>query len=555
MKQALSFSYLLRKYPLFRAAILLLLILIAVIITIITTTYLKNPPVISIMTPHTGESGDLLTIKGSGFGNIQADSYIELSGERLLASSYLSWDDSEIQFILPFNCTDGLVYVITPAGQSNPTVFTNRTTLPISAAESREAVLPEITSLSVKKGSVGSEMTINGNNFGPMRNNSQVWFSAKTDITAQNTFIACSDFDHDYLFWSDHEIRIRIPDGAATGSIYITTENGKSNKYSFEVTEPSGGKKYSDKKRYNITLSMTASDIKTDSSASVNIFMPQPASSARQRNVLYTSYTQEPVLLDYTGTVIHQIPASNKTGVTATLSDSYSVTVWKTETENKKQSANAGSISSSYYSNWTAADEVVPSNNQRIKDLAATIVKKESSPWKKASLIYYWVKDNFQLLQDPRPRYSDIFDALDTGYADAYDEAIIFTALARAAGIPVIPVAGLLAGADGSARNHWWADFFIDDIGWVPADPAMGAGLQFDIASPEEKPSSFYFGNLDSSHITISRGYNLIKTSNITARSVIRPRTYAVQSIWEEASPNITAYTTEWAPVTLSQEE
>ena len=130
---------------------------------------------------------------------------------------------------------------------------------------------------------------------------------------------------------------------------------------------------------------------------------------------------------------------------------------------------------------------------------------------------------------------------------------MIFTALARAAGIPTLPVAGILAGADGNCRQHWWAEFYIDNIGWVPVDPAMGAGLDFAIDSPAEKPATFYFGNLDSSHITVSRGYNSIKISNITARNVSRPRTYAMQSVWDEASPNVTAYTTKWSPVAVSK--
>ncbi|MCR4940097.1 MAG: IPT/TIG domain-containing protein [Treponemataceae bacterium] len=555
MKQTLSFSYLLRKYPLFRAAILFILILIAVIITVITTTYLKRPPVIEGMTPNTGDSGDILTIKGSGFGSIQSDSYIELSGERLMASSYISWNNDEIQFILPFHSTDGLVYVITPAGRSNATVFTDKETLPIPASEIREAILPEITSLSIKKGTIGSSLTINGNNFGPMRSDSQIWFTAKADQTTTDSYISCSEFDSDYLFWSDHEIRVRIPDGATTGSIYVASANGISNKVLFEVTTPAGQKKYSDKKQYNINLSMAASDIKASSSASIYIFMPKPASCAWQREINETFYNQDPVILDYTGTAVHQIPAMSESEENTTISDGYKVTVWKIETENKKQTAKAGSISSEYCSKWTLADEIVPADDKRIKDIASSIVKKETSPWKKASLLYSWVVSNFHLLYDPRPIYSEVYDSIETGYADAYDEAIIFTALARAAGIPAIPVAGILVGEDGSSRTHWWAEFYIDEIGWVPADPAMGAGLNFPIASPEQNPASFYFGNLDSSHITISRGYNLIKASKITARNVTRPRTYAIQSIWEEASPDITAYTTKWAPVAIFQED
>ena len=554
MKQPVTFSYLLRKYPLFRAAILLSVILIAVIILVISTTYFKKTPSITMMSPHTGESGDVLTITGSDFGNIQADSYIELSGERLLASSYLKWTDDEIQFTLPFHSTDGLVYVITSSGRSNPTVFTDKTTLPVSAEEARKAVLPEISSLSVKKAPVGAEIVINGNNFGPIKNTSQVWFSAKTDTYSPDDFISCSEFDSDYIFWSDHEVKVRVPDGAASGTLFISAENGESNKVFFDVTESAGGKTYSDSKTYRIQIAMSATGITANSSASIYIFMPKPAQSAWQRDVKSVSFLHKPVLEDYTGTAVHQISVTSGLTETASLADSYEITVWKTETTNKNQAAKAGAVSAAYCKNWTLPDEAVPSDDQRIKDLMATIVKKETSPWKKTSLIYSWVTSNFQLLHDPRPVYSEIFDSLETGYADAYDEAIIFTSLARAAGIPTLPVAGVLAGADGSCRNHWWAEFYIDDIGWVPADPAMGAGLDFEIETPAENPAAFYFGSLDSSHITISRGSNSIKFSNITARNVSRPRSYAIQSVWEEASSEIKTYTTKWEAVKVTPE-
>ena len=506
------------------------------------------------MSPHTGESGDVLTITGSGFGNIQADSYIELSGERLLASSYLKWTDDEIRFTLPFHSTDGLVYVITPSGRSNPTVFTDKSTLPVSAKEAAiKAVLPEITSLSAKKAAVGEVIVINGNNFGPLKSSSQVWFSAKTDLYVEDAFVPCSEFDSDYIFWSDHEIKVRVPDGATSGTVFVSAENGSSNQFYFDVTEPSGGKTYSDSKKYRIEIAMTATGITADSSASIYIFMPKPTQCAWQRDVSSISFLHEPVLKEYTGTAVHQISVTSGLTETSSLSDSYEATVWKIETTNKNPAAKAGAVSTAYCKNWTLADEAVPSDDQRIKDLAASIVKKETSPWKKASLIYSWVTSSFQLLHDPRPIYSDIFDCMDTGYADAYDEAILFTALARAAGIPALPTAGLLVGKDGSSRTHWWAEFFIDDIGWVPADPAMGAGLDFEIESPAQNPAEFYFGSLDSSHITISRGSNSIKFSNITARNVSRPRSYAIQSVWEEASSEIKTYTTKWESVKITQ--
>ena len=61
--------------------------------------------------------------------------------------------------------------------------------------------------------------------------------------------------------------------------------------------------------------------------------------------------------------------------------------------------------------------------------------------------------------------------------------------------------------------------------------------------------TNFYFGNLDSQHVIFSRGWNKIKSSQINGKVVYRPKTYALQSIWEEASTETQAYSSFWSNV------
>jgi transglutaminase-like putative cysteine protease len=48
---------------------------------------------------------------------------------------------------------------------------------------------------------------------------------------------------------------------------------------------------------------------------------------------------------------------------------------------------------------------------------------------------------------------------------------VLFVALARAAGLPARPVAGLLL-RDGRFYYHAWAEVYLGD--WVPVDPMLG---------------------------------------------------------------------------------
>lgn len=80
---------------------------------------------------------------------------------------------------------------------------------------------PRINSLSAVTGSIGSEITINGANFGSTRGSSTVKF---------NTATATS-----YASWSASQIKVKVPAGATTGQVKVITEQGTSNGVTFTV--------------------------------------------------------------------------------------------------------------------------------------------------------------------------------------------------------------------------------------------------------------------------------------------------------------------------------
>ena len=56
-----------------------------------------------------------------------------------------------------------------------------------------------------------------------------------------------------------------------------------------------------------------------------------------------------------------------------------------------------------------------------------------------------------------------------------------------------------------------------------------------------------YFGNLDSHHITFSRGFNEMKPFAPDNKTVQYPKSFALQSIWEEASMSTNKYSSYWS--------
>lgn len=544
-----GFSYTFRKYPLFRAFLAFLFIVIAVSVTIILLHQAKKLPFITTLDPSVSESGELVTISGGHFGTMRSDSYVELGGNRLISSAYTTWTDDVIQLIIPYNANDGLLYVVTPNGRSNPVVFTCRTTIPVPVKPDAETLLPAITTLSANQGAVGTVITITGNHFGTLRNSSCVWFSAVSEKVKDNACTACSDADCDYLFWSDQEIQIRVPDGAETGNIWIETAKGLSNKIPFTVTVPAGSKSYKDERIYLLELTEDISNVISSDQGMITLYTPYPPTSAQQRISQLTESSPEPIIEKYLNTVVYQIPVKNGLTQKTAVKSVFKVHVWTVETSVTNKSAKQGTAAETYYASYMRGDSVVPSDNEALIELSDTIVGKEKAPYNKARLIYNYVTKEIALLNKTRPAEASVLDLLETKEGDSYDMAILFTALCRAQGIPAVPVSGVLVHNNISTENHWWSEFYLDSVGWIPVDPGLGAGKTADCSKNIEDPATWYFGNMDSQHIAFSRGYNTIKSAQQSGKKVYRPKTFALQSVWEEASDETTSYSSYWSPV------
>ena len=57
----------------------------------------------------------------------------------------------------------------------------------------------------------------------------------------------------------------------------------------------------------------------------------------------------------------------------------------------------------------------------------------------------------------------------------------------------------------------------------------------------------YYFGNMDSHHILFSRGWSQLKPFSADSKIVQQPRSFALQSIWEEANKDTAKYSSYWS--------
>lgn len=503
-----------------------------------------------------------MTIDGENFGSTRGTSYVEVGGSRITASYYLAWSDKQIKIILPSNVQDGLVYVGTTAGNSSSEFFANAAGIPVVIQKPARSIVPEIEKIEPEKASVGQIVTITGTNFGETQENSVVYFTANLDTQgaagnssyqlAQDTsinkdeFISVDESQLDYVSWSDTEIQVRVPDGAASGQMYIETETGKSSAKKFTLNTEAGRKSYTGKRTYIIQLSADIANSIASSDTLISLYVPRPCVSSIQPVADLTECYPEPLSKD-DKVIIHQKQLSQISNRKQRFTQNFVISNYAlTSTVRSQFIIPFNQEAHPELVQYTKADSLVPSNTMDVINLVDDIIGASTNPYNQAKLIYNYFIKNYKILSEVRTGNSSVLDLAKNKTGDAYDFAILYAAICRSAGIPAIPVSGILIEDKSTSRNHWWVELYFENFGWFPVDVALGAGLDYKPYVTIRDPYSYYFGNLDSQHIAFSRGWNEITPMFVDSKTVYRPRTYALQSIWEESTSGINSYSSLW---------
>jgi transglutaminase-like putative cysteine protease len=511
-------------------------------------------PVIHSLDPPIGMLGETLNIRGENFGDEQGESFVSIAGIAPTGSSYLHWEDTLITIRINEFGESGMVRVHVGDKRSNALLFSNRAAMPEPVNEGNSGLGPRISSIAPSSGQVGSLVSIMGSGFGSSRERNGVFFSWDAEIvpgtpaeTWSPAFIEVSEADYGYEFWSEREIRVRVPDGAASGNIEIRTPWGVSRPAFFEVSGKPGTKTFKNKRSYSFGYSV---DVRVQKAASPNLlylWVPRPAASASQRNPELLFKSMGSFVENYRGTDLFQL-ANLSPNFTADIRQTWLVEVYVQETNLHYQNIKQDT-SSPVYTAYTRATDLLPAGDERIRTLAAKICGQEQNPYLKARMIYEWLLKEGNISPSGGEKApAGALDALERKQADPYSAVLLFCSLARSAGVPAIPVSGVLINRE-EVLKHYWAEFWIDGFGWVPLDPSLGAG-----AAPEgvnaREDRAWYFGNLDNRRIAFSRGEILLSRMDPRGRTVSRSR--ELQNLWEEAVGGLESYSSLWGDVTIT---
>lgn len=556
-----KFSYSLRKYPIVRVLSVVFIISLILGVIYLIGFRTKLVPEITSVVPPVGSPGDLVVINGENFGSVRDMSYVEIAGSKLTASSYISWSNNCIKIVLPANVQDGLLVVGTKEMRSKPALFANEVEIPVPVPAVQQVTKPVITMLSSDKLSVGELLVISGNNFGDSKNQSKVLFTMdcnnkiseadyKNVALLTENMIPASEDDFDYVSWSNTEISVRVPDGASSGLVIVDTGREKSDPKEFVVKAEAGRKEYLNKKIYLVEYTADIADVVTNDISTITLRCPVPFSSPAQPQVEITDVVPEPILVNYQNNLIHQITRNRNNTPKSVFKQNFVLPVFEVRANvNVTKIGNYKNTEKNLLSGALKADTLIPCDDKSVKELCEKIIGKEKNPWSKAKFIYDYMCENFSVLSKVRKGDSDPLDLIKKGNGDAYDFAVICTALLRAAEIPAYTDSGILVNQDLQTQTHWWCEFYIDKVGWIPCDPALGAGLEYKQWTDSDvvDAKNFYFGNMDSHHIMFSRGWSQLKPFSADSKIVQQPRSFALQSIWEEASKDTAKYSSYWS--------
>jgi hypothetical protein len=528
----------------------ILLVILAVLL--LSSRMTGRPPQIDSITPKIGYPQDVMVITGKYFGNERNGGEVVIGGYAPVSSGYLNWSDTQISLRIPEEVSSGMVRVITKNGKSKGLLFTNKRQIPVVLSGPGKPGQPYISALDPEAGSVGTLLTINGMNFGLQRGVSQVQFTWISGDQTQGfteaedaSFTAAMDYDLDYESWSDREIQVWVPDGASSGQMVVVTDKGKSNAVFVEIESAAGTKLFPEKRTYSVQYSLEVGSVTADGQNSLNLWVPQLLHAPQQREIQLVSQEPEPLFDNVSGVKLFNLE-NLQPDKTYTIFQNFMVDRYSVETHiNIAKVPATYDISRRLYKHYTTADIIVPAEDKDIAAIGSRIVGRERNPYRKAREIYRYVLT--QLQADLEYTERDILKAVEQGKGNSYIYAVLFSALARSQDIPARPVAGYLIDRELRATRHYWAEFYIETLGWIPVDPILGEGKIRVNIPPEVDPYAYYFGNLDFNHLALSKGLIELSQLDPGGRTVMRTDIPSLQDIHEEATGALSSYNAFWS--------
>ena len=209
----------------------------------------------------------------------------------------------------------------------------------------------------------------------------------------------------------------------------------------------------------------------------VRVWMPFPFDNGRQRNIKLLSTSHKPTMSQ--GSVHHTVymeaPAEAGKPTQFGMELSYEVGGQYFAIDDIKRNLKPYDTSTELYARFTATERPHIVVNDKMRELAKSIVGDEKNPVEQASMIYDWIVTRYPWAG--ARDYSTIPNipeyVLENGHGDCGQVSLLNITLLRSLGIPARWESGWML-HPGEKNLHDWGEIYFEGTGWVPCDVSFG---------------------------------------------------------------------------------
>lgn len=226
-------------------------------------------------------------------------------------------------------------------------------------------------------------------------------------------------------------------------------------------------------------------------SAQDNIVIESVKSQKADPAKMLLSLAEDSLLVEY---------CDIKPGFSDEISMTFTVDIYERRAE--LRAGKAYDLTSSLYQKYTksnvANEDMPPEESLDSKpdiSLKKTGIQMNYNPVVKAKKIYDYLAEKLS--------YGGVSDLSGDQRVHCGVYAALFVDLCRQAGVPARRCAGFAFGVNPQDPNktdvsgHNWAEFYVEDVGWIPVDPTMG--------DKKDPRKTYYFGSVDNGRLCVSK--------------------------------------------------
>ncbi|TVQ19405.1 MAG: hypothetical protein EA382_16475 [Spirochaetaceae bacterium] len=509
----------------------LVLVAIAAGLLSLVVFIVGRDPIIDRVSPPVASIGAQITVEGRHFRD-QPGSLL-IGSRRLPSAAIVAWSNDQITFVVPRDTDSGLVRVVTERGRSRGALLQLSESLPRVQGTT---IVPSIAGLSTSDVVVGRLVEINGSDFGRTRRSSEVRFTMSGD---------CRCVDIAYAHWSDDRIVVRVPNDVTDGELVVSTPWGTSNAVPYRVARPAGGPVRGASIEVAIQYGVRVSDVvhvrnqagltsPGHGDHDVLVPVPRPVTSFAQDSVRFIASESQHHLFERVAESFDQAV------VDRVVLRRHAV----------RFDVDPGAVPATYeaqtgfFDYYTRALPGLSIDSAEVRAAAAEVRRGRTNPYRIAEAAYALVLQRLTPALGIADRSAAA--ALSTGYGDSLAYAQAFVGVLRAAVVPARVVGGLVVTRDQRAYPHFWAEFFVPDVGWVPADPSLGDGA-FPARFPvPDNPAAYYFGGLDAYRVAFAYGYDSFDPPQFGGARAIPDDPFTVRTTYLAAGSGVESVRIDW---------